>query len=50
MTSMLLKMDEAHNPLDIAELIVMDRDWVFDRTAESELIPIENCIWHSSSH
>lgn len=29
---------ETSNPLDIAENIIMDRDWVFDRTDESELV------------
>ena len=38
MTSLLLKTDDAINPLDIAELVIMDRDWVFDRPADGELI------------
>ena len=39
MPSITLKDDsEFFNPLDIAESVIMDRDWVFDRTAESELI------------
>lgn len=41
MTSLLQKNDDITtigNPLDIAEMVIMDRDWVFDRPAESELI------------
>lgn len=39
MTSMMLKSDsEFYNPLDIAESVIMDRDWTFDRTDETQLI------------
>jgi len=38
MTSITPKNDIDFNPLDIAEGVIMDRDWVFDRPAESELI------------
>src|SRR5689334_20532736 len=38
MTSMMTKTATAHDPLDIAEMVVMDRDWVFDRPADGELI------------
>jgi hypothetical protein len=38
MTSMMIKNDTVFNPLDIAEGVIMDRDWVFDRPADSELI------------
>jgi hypothetical protein len=39
MTSMMLKSDSLYyNPLDIAESVIMDRDWVFDRTDETQLI------------
>ncbi len=38
MTSMMTKTDAVYNPLDIAELVIMDRDWVFDRPGEGELI------------
>lgn len=38
MPSLMLKNDDTYNPLDIAELVIMDRDWVFDRPAEGELI------------
>ena len=37
MTAMLLS-EDLGNPLDIVESVIMDRDWVFDRPAESELI------------
>lgn len=45
MTSMLLKNDELYNPLDIAETVIMDRDWVFDRPADGELIAEVNGAW-----
>jgi hypothetical protein len=38
MTSTMVKTDEAYNPLDLAEMVIMDRDWVFDRPADGELI------------
>jgi hypothetical protein len=45
MTSTLIKTDEVYNPLDLAELAVMDRDWVFDRPAEGELIAEVSGVW-----
>lgn len=43
MSSMLIKNDSLfYNPIDVAESIMMDRDWVFDRTEESELIAEAN--------
>lgn len=45
MTSMMIKSDESYNPLDIAELVIMDRDWVFDRPADGELIAEVNGAW-----
>jgi hypothetical protein len=45
MTTMMLKTDEPYNPLDLAELVIMDRDWVFDRPAEGELIAEVNGVW-----
>jgi hypothetical protein len=45
MTSMLLKSDDLYNPLDIAEMVIMDRDWVFDRPGESELIAEVSGTW-----
>lgn len=38
MTSTRMKIEEPDNPLDLIEGVIMDRDWVFDRTAESELL------------
>jgi len=39
MTGLRIKPDVMDsNPLDLAELVIMDRDWVFDRPAEGELI------------
>ena len=45
MTAMLMKTDTSYNPLDIAELVVMDRDWVFDRPGDGELIAEVNGAW-----
>lgn len=45
MTSMMIKTDKVYNPLDLAELVIMDRDWVFDRPAEGELIAEVNGAW-----
>ncbi len=45
MTSMIMKTDETYNPLDLAELVIMDRDWVFDRPADGELIAEVNGTW-----
>ena len=37
--SMLLQGNDAHyNPLDIAELVFLERDWSFDRASDGELI------------
>jgi hypothetical protein len=33
------------NPLDLAELVIMDRDWAFDRTADGELIAEFSGVW-----
>lgn len=39
MTAVLLKTaDEMFNPLDIAEMVIMDRDWAFDRPDDGELV------------
>lgn len=45
MATSLVKSDVTHNPLDIAEWVIMDRDWVFDRPAEGELIAEVNGVW-----
>ena len=39
MTALRIKTDVIEkNPLDLAELVIMDRDWVFDRPDDGELI------------
>ena len=38
MTSMMIKPDKEYNPLDLAEMVIMNRDWVFDRPGDCELI------------
>jgi len=38
-------MDEVYNPLDLAETVIMDRDWVFERPAEGELLAEVSGTW-----
>lgn len=45
MPSLMYAMEELYNPLDLAESVIMDRDWVFERTAEGELIADVNGNW-----
>lgn len=45
MTAMTIKTDSFYNPLDIVETVIMDRDWVFDRPAEGELIAEVSGVW-----
>lgn len=45
MTALMIKNEETYNPLDLAELVVMDRDWVFDRPADGELVAEVNGAW-----
>ncbi len=45
MTAMIAKADDMYNPLDIAEMVIMDRDWVFDRPADGELIAEVGGVW-----
>lgn len=45
MTAMTIKTDSTYNPLDLAEMVIMDRDWVFDRPADGELIAEVNGAW-----
>lgn len=45
MKSMTIKTDSSYNPLDLAELVIMDRDWVFDRPADGELIAEVTGAW-----
>ena len=37
--------DDLFNPLDIAEMVIMDREWVFDRPADGELIAEVSGTW-----
>ncbi len=45
MKSLQVKTDKIYNPLDIAELVIMDRDWVFDRPADGELVAEVTGAW-----
>ena len=45
MTAMMIKEDATYNPLDLAEMVIMNRDWVFDRPADGELIAEVNGQW-----
>lgn len=45
MTATALKSDALYNPLDIAETVVMDRDWPCDRTEDGELVAEANGPW-----
>ena len=45
MTAMLMKEETSYNPLDLAEIVIMDRDWVFDRPADGELIAEVSGAW-----
>ena len=45
MKSLQIKTDKVYNPLDIAELVIMDRDWVFDRPADGELVAEVTGVW-----
>ena len=42
---MQVKTEKFYNPLDMAELIIMDRDWAFDRPADGELVAEVNGAW-----
>lgn len=45
MTAMMISSDMHLNPLDVAELVIMDRDWSFDRPDEGELVADVNGTW-----
>lgn len=45
MPSLMLKDDPTYNPLDLVESVIMDRDWVFDRPADGELIAEVSGVW-----
>ena len=40
-----MKEETSYNPLDLAEIVIMDRDWVFDRPADGELIAEVSGAW-----
>ena len=44
-SSMMIRQDEMYNPLDLAEMVIMDRDWVFDRPDDGQLIAEVNGVW-----
>lgn len=45
MSALLLDNDGHYNPLDMAELVFMDRDWSFDRASDGELIAETQGSW-----
>jgi hypothetical protein len=45
MKTLQVKNDKIYNPLDLAELVIMDRDWVFDRPADGELVAEVTGTW-----
>lgn len=45
MTAVLAQMESNYNPLDMAELIFLDRDWSFDRASDGELIAETSGMW-----
>lgn len=45
MSSLLLTDDANYNPLDLAELVFLDRDWSFDRASDGELIAETSGSW-----
>jgi len=46
MTAMTLKTDSMfYNPLDVVEAVIMDRDWVFDRPDDNELVADASGHW-----
>lgn len=47
MTALMLPSEGLHNPVDLAELVVMDRDWSFDRLDDGELVADVTGVWSS---
>lgn len=45
MKTLHIRNDKIYNPLDIAELVIMDRDWVFDRPDDGELVAEVTGAW-----
>ena len=40
-----IAINDFHNPIDIAETVIMERDWAFDRTDDGELLAEANGAW-----
>ncbi len=47
MTAVHFSQTPLHNPIDVAELVVMDRDWAFDRLDDGELVAEISGTWCS---
>lgn len=45
MTALMMKQEQFHNPLDIAEMVMLDRDLAFDRSGEGDLIAESAGMW-----
>lgn len=45
MSSLSTRNEPNYNPLDIAELVFLDRDWSFDRASDGELIAETDGAW-----
>lgn len=45
MTAAMLKIDHFHNPLDIAEMVMLDRDLSFDRSSDGDLLAESVSMW-----
>lgn len=45
MTALLISSESLRNPVDVAELVVMDRDLTFDRLDDGELLAEVNGAW-----
>ncbi|MBV8939433.1 MAG: YbjN domain-containing protein [Alphaproteobacteria bacterium] len=47
MTSMMILADTLHNPVDAAEMVLMEREWAFERLHDGELLAETSGIWGS---
>lgn len=45
MTAVALKFDHFHNPLDIAEMVMLERDLAFDRSSDGDLLVESSSMW-----
>lgn len=45
MTAVMLKFDHLHNPLDVAEMVMLDRDLAFDRSGDGDLLAETTGMW-----